>query len=318
MNLDYLKTLVVVAECRNLTEAAERLGVSQPAVTKQIKVLEERLNTRLLIRGKKNLELTEAGILLELYGRELLQLWEKAQLDLCKLSCQQAKQRLRIASMIKGPFLTWLLENFKKIYPRVPVEQVEGPLDFLTASKDILVISAERLKIPEYTGEAVYRDKLVLLTAKKHPLASLKTINFYELARQRIFTLKASYPFAMVAGKHNINCSQVITLDSLDAVLTAARTGQGVALVPKRVTLAYYQANMLLQELKVIGFQGDYQLWVNYPEREFAAAASFMAFLKNSLTQEKIAAYFASSDQGSERIQTGVQMLTREKSSSIC
>lgn len=67
INLEYYKIFIEVANELNITKASEKLGVSQPAITKQIKKLEELLNTNLFERSNKGLKLTETGK--ELYAK---------------------------------------------------------------------------------------------------------------------------------------------------------------------------------------------------------------------------------------------------------
>ena len=64
MDLRTLRYFTVVAEELNITHAAERLCMSQPPLSNQMKALEEELGTKLFIRGKRQLQLTDAGRLL--------------------------------------------------------------------------------------------------------------------------------------------------------------------------------------------------------------------------------------------------------------
>src|SRR5271157_4668063 len=61
LNLNQLKAFYFAANCASISRAAERLSVSQPAVSMQIKALERKYSVQLLIRKKKRLELTEPG-----------------------------------------------------------------------------------------------------------------------------------------------------------------------------------------------------------------------------------------------------------------
>ncbi|MBQ5756729.1 MAG: LysR family transcriptional regulator, partial [Erysipelotrichaceae bacterium] len=72
MDLRTLQYFVVVAEELNITKAAEKLHMSQPPLSAQIKKLELELNTELFIRGKRQLDLTESGELLYRRAKEIL------------------------------------------------------------------------------------------------------------------------------------------------------------------------------------------------------------------------------------------------------
>ena len=79
MDLRTLRYFTVVAEELNITHAAERLCMSQPPLSNQMKALEEELGTKLFIRGKRQLQLTDAGRLLLLRATQILDMTEKAQ-----------------------------------------------------------------------------------------------------------------------------------------------------------------------------------------------------------------------------------------------
>ena len=85
MELRTLKYFTVVAEELNITHAAERLSMSQPPLSNQIKALEEELGTKLFVRGKRRLQLTEAGRLLYRSAQRILDLAEKTRHDVMSL-----------------------------------------------------------------------------------------------------------------------------------------------------------------------------------------------------------------------------------------
>ena len=79
MDLRNLRYFVTVAEELNITRAAEKLHMSQPPLSAQMKSLEEELDTVLFVRGKRHLKLTESGQLLYRRAKEILSLAEKTQ-----------------------------------------------------------------------------------------------------------------------------------------------------------------------------------------------------------------------------------------------
>ena len=77
MDLRSLNYFTVVAEELNFTRAAQRLNMSQPPLSNQIRNLEEELGTQLFVRGGRSLQLTEAGLLLYRRAEQLLDLAER-------------------------------------------------------------------------------------------------------------------------------------------------------------------------------------------------------------------------------------------------
>ena len=90
MELRTLRYFVVVAQELNITRAAERLNMSQPPLSNQIKALEEELGAQLLIRGKRYLQLTEAGTLLYRRAVQMLDIAEKTRQEISDLQSEMS------------------------------------------------------------------------------------------------------------------------------------------------------------------------------------------------------------------------------------
>src|SRR5499433_887065 len=84
MDTRQLETFVAVVERRSFSQAAERLGVTQPAVSLQIQALEKRLGTQLLDRSGRRVEPTEAGLRLYRGAQRMLQLEDDLLTDLAE------------------------------------------------------------------------------------------------------------------------------------------------------------------------------------------------------------------------------------------
>ena len=82
MDIRSLQYFITVAEELNITKAAEKLHMSQPPLSTQIKGLETELGTQLFIRGKRRLKLTESGQLLYRRAKEILSLTDKTKSEI--------------------------------------------------------------------------------------------------------------------------------------------------------------------------------------------------------------------------------------------
>jgi DNA-binding transcriptional LysR family regulator len=175
MDLRALHYFVVVAEERNITRAAERLNMSQPPLSAQIKGLEEELGIQLFIRGKRQLTITDAGVLLLRRAKQILELAAQTQHEL--KSMEGLSGNLNI-SLVEGraPYLLarWLA-GFRLEYPQVRVHLWNGSgdevLERLNRGLADLALVAAPYNPEQLDGFFVGREPWVAILSREHPLA---------------------------------------------------------------------------------------------------------------------------------------------------
>lgn len=177
MDLRSLNYFSVVAEELNFTRASERLNMSQPPLSNQIKGLEEELGTPLFIRGGRTLQLTEAGKLLYRRAAQLLDLADRTREEVSALSMGLSGTLCLGSVAGRAPFLAaeWIA-GFREEYPLVRYEIVNGSSDdvidqIMRGMIEIGVIAApydsERLEaIP------VGDEPWCAIMSDEHPLAA--------------------------------------------------------------------------------------------------------------------------------------------------
>lgn len=130
MDFRSLQYFIAVAQELNFTRAAEKLQMSQPPLSSQIKALEEELGVQLFIRGKRRLTLTEAGTLLLQRAVQMMELSEKTRRDLSSLGNELSGTIC--LGMVEGraPYLAarWIA-GFQEEYPLVRYELWNGSSD---------------------------------------------------------------------------------------------------------------------------------------------------------------------------------------------
>ena len=188
MDLRALHYFVVVAEELNITRAAERLNMSQPPLSAQIKGLEEELGVQLFIRGKRHLTITDAGTHLYRRARQILALSEQTQQEL--MSMEGLSGDLHI-SLVEGraPFLlARYVAGFRDEFPQVTYTIRTGGSDEILDQLrhhliDIAVIAAP-FDLEQLDGIALGKQPWVAIIPRQHPLAAKEgeTIDLAELA----------------------------------------------------------------------------------------------------------------------------------------
>ncbi len=123
INLELYRIFYVVAETGNITKASERLCISQPAVTKQIKNLESQLNTPLFIRTKKGVILNECGQKIFLNVKQALTLLDEADNNIKEFAELDAGTiKIGISTTLMRKYLLKYVEAFHNKYPNIVVD----------------------------------------------------------------------------------------------------------------------------------------------------------------------------------------------------
>ena len=178
MDLRTLRYFTVVAEELNITHAAERLCMSQPPLSNQMKALEEELGVKLFIRGKRQLQLTDAGRLLLLRATQILDMTEKAQREV--MSLEGGMSGTINLGIVEGraPFLIarWIA-GFKEEFPNVKYSMWNGSsddvLDRLRQGLVDLAVIAAPYDTEHLEGITVGRGPWVAIMSRTNELAQL-------------------------------------------------------------------------------------------------------------------------------------------------
>jgi DNA-binding transcriptional LysR family regulator len=244
--LDDLEAIVTLADTLHFGRAAERLYVSQPALSKRIKRLEERIGGPVLIRGYRDVRLTEAGRLLAGRGRHLLQ-ESAAAVALSQRAARGEAGLLRIGFGIASilALVPDVLLRFRRAYPEVQLQlrDMSTP-DQVSAlrSRDIDIgfvrrpVSDDRLMT-----RPVLDERLVAALGPRSPwtarlgLRSVASEPFIIIARTRSASF---YDHALsVCAAAGFAPRIVQEAAELFTVLSLVRSGLGVSLVPRSAAL---------------------------------------------------------------------------------
>jgi DNA-binding transcriptional LysR family regulator len=245
MELRYLRYFVTVAERQNFTRAAEELHVAQPAVSQQIKSLEDELGVALLLRTKRSVKLTAAGHAFLREAKEIL-----AHAELAKQVARRAA-RGEIGSLAIGSFssavagfLSELIQDYRRMFPAVRVHLFEMTPEqqlqaFARAKIDVgftRPLSSEHDK--NFTQERIYRDRLMLALPQSHPLAKGKSVALNKFALEEFVMFKRSEAPKLVdcmtqlCAKAGFTPQIVSEPPMMQTVLLAVAAGVGISLVP--------------------------------------------------------------------------------------
>jgi DNA-binding transcriptional LysR family regulator len=180
MDFRQLNYFVAVAQELSFSRAAERLHISQPPLSQQIKLLEQDLGVQLFERTRRSVRLTHAGSVFYEQARGILEQYAAAR-ELCAWSLDGRAGRLRIGFTGSVPVFAAfprLMQAFRRRYPRIELDLLH-----LSTAEQLQALSEHRLDVgflrpsPEFRAPAsiqartLWEDELVLALAQGHPAA---------------------------------------------------------------------------------------------------------------------------------------------------
>lgn len=255
MNLHQLAVFQAVAATSSMTQAAERLGVSQPAVSKQVQELEESVGVALFDRAGRGVRLTRAGELLAGYAERIVGLRNEAERAVGELrGLERGKLVLGVSTTIGFYLLPPVLAEFHRCYPGVEVLVRIGNTEEihrqLMAGEVDVVLSEGFVEPDDLVGERFWVDRLVVIASSRHPLADRNHVSLTELATEPFILREPGSGIRAVTEKAladlGISVRVAMALGSTEAVKRVVVAGVGVAIVSHLSADCELQANTLV------------------------------------------------------------------------
>jgi DNA-binding transcriptional LysR family regulator len=200
MELRHLRYFVAVAEELNFTHAAARLRVAQPALSRQMKDLEDELQTPLFDRGRTGVQLTRAGRVFYQRARSILaQATEAANEARSAAGTMTGTLVLGYPSGLHLNYLAPVIKAFQKEHPQVQMDYVHGlPPQELKALRDGRIdIALVHLPVPLYglAHQVIRRTPFKVVLPQRHPLARRPALELGDLRSEDfVFCTRESRP----------------------------------------------------------------------------------------------------------------------------
>ncbi len=245
---DKLDTLLTVHELGSFTRAAEKLSLTQPAVSHQISQIEQELGVRIFHRRKGELKLTPEGEIAVRYARRIKALYarmlqriqdEREQLRKLTVGITHSAQSGLIAEVLakyasenSGVSITMITESINNLY------------DMLSHFELDLAFVEGRISDPAIHSTLLDTDHLVCITAPEHPLARRSRITIDELRRERlILRLPSSGTRELFrsalegVGLSIRDFNVILEVDSISAIKDLVRRNFGVSILARSACL---------------------------------------------------------------------------------
>ena len=278
MDLTSLAVFVAVAEHGGFSAAAEKLHLTQPAVSKRVAQLEAELELRLLDRLGREVVPTEAGQLLLGRARHLLAEASETRRALAALGDGVAGS-LRIATShhIGLHHLPPLLKRYAQRYPQVELEiafvdSEQAYARVLDGSAELAVTTLAAHTQPPLLAQPLWEDPLCFMVASDHPLAARKRVSLADLAAHpAVLPDPGTFTHKLIAGlfaQHGLELQVRLRTNYLETIKMLVGVGMAWSALPASLRDGQVVA------LPVAGAQLQRQLgWVRHGGRTLSRAA---------------------------------------------
>jgi DNA-binding transcriptional LysR family regulator len=292
VTLRQLRTFKTVADLNSFSLAAQRLKLSQPSVSYQVKELEETLGLPLLDRLGKRVQLTEGGTLLYGYARRMLDVLDDATVAIEEMrGIKRGNLRVGASTTVGIYLLPAALGAFKKLHPGLVISLEIGTRarvqeQVLRNELDLAVVGPAS-KHPELSIIPFISDELVVVAPAGHPLATRRGLTLKDLADQPFVMREAAsgsrWSLEKAARKAGAKLQVAMELGSNGAIKHAVESGLGLAVISRYACTLELSSGRLV-ELSVRGFpiRRDWHI-VHLRRRKLPASVStFIEFLRDT------------------------------------
>lgn len=288
ITLRQLHIFNAAAQCGSFTRASEDLHLSQPAVSMQIKEMEDAAGTALFERSRKSVILTEAGRELHRYTRRIVQLIAEASQVMDELQgLKRGSLQVSVASTV-SQYGTLAVAAFHRLYPGIEVSldvtNRQTLLHRLENNEVDIVLMGFPPADKELPAQSFMNNPLVVIAAYDHHLRHRKTLRLREVADElwilREYGSGTRLAIEKYLASKHIKLEQTLIMNNNESIKLGVAAGLGVAIV-SRHTIELELAAKRLRILPVRGLPIKRQWYVMYPKarRLSAAARAFWDFI---------------------------------------
>ncbi|BDS08926.1 LysR family transcriptional regulator [Oceaniferula spumae] len=245
MNLEHLRNFIEVAKEMNISTAARKRRLTQPALSRQMAVFENDTGWSLFERGPKSIKLTRDGEVVFRLGQEMLGQVDRIEMQM-RREIEGEEIRIAYAPSLAAEILQKAISRYSQLYPQVRVTLADCSSEEMVRGLrhdeyDLIlgVVSAEE----EFEWTTLRQDQFVLAVPLDHRLAKKRKITPSDLDQQKLLLLsRTDYPgywteVSAYFQQQGINAKVAGEFDGLSSLKLGLEAGLGMALVASRSQL---------------------------------------------------------------------------------
>lgn len=238
MTIRHFKIFVAVCETMNMTTAAEKLFISQSAVSQTISELESHYEVRVFERISRKLYLTQAGTKLLHYARHIIKMTQKAETEMRALT-ESGLIRIGASVTVGASVLPKLVSKYKKQYSQTQIQVIEDNTKIIenliiNDKLDIALVEGETTS-PDIVSKPFMDDELVLIYGANHRFSKMPIIEPSELEHEDFIIREQGSgtrkTFENIMAVNNLSWNASWVCNNVDTIKNAVAQGLGISVI---------------------------------------------------------------------------------------
>ncbi len=258
MHVENFKIFSDLVESESFSRAAKLNGITQSAVSQQLRAMEKHFNILIVDRSQKQFRLTREGQKLYESAKEILYLYDKLNSELQEMK-KVISGTIHISTVYSiglhelPPYVKAFLTKYPEVNIRVEYRRANNVYeDILTNSIDLGLVAYPQ-KHKQLEVLPFHDDVLILVVSPDHPLAKKKAVTLEEIANQKFVGFEPDIPTRkatdQIFREAGIEMEPVMEFDNVETVKRAVEINAGIAILPQ-TTVTREEAQGLLKVLK--------------------------------------------------------------------
>lgn len=238
LDIKHLRMICAIDATGNMTKAALRLNISQPALSQQLKDIESKLKADLFFRTRKKLILTPIGKRLLTTGKHVIGEIDGAELEIRKIvSGDRGELNVGARCIFCYKWLPRLLWRFQQKFPNVEIKigNAGNPARELRAKVFDFIIMAAVEADNSLACVPLFKDQVVCIMPQDHPLSSRPWVAIEDFSKYGLIShaeKRLNRFFQVILDPAGIEPKRYMTVDQLNAIIELVASGFGISVFP--------------------------------------------------------------------------------------
>ena len=297
LDLNDVALFVHVVRAGSFAAAARRLGVPSNTVSRRVQQLEGRIGARLMQRSTRRLTLTDAGQVFFARCAEQVDELEQSARDLSGGERPIGRVRVAAPADFFGFFSMGWVAEFLAAYPKVRLEFVlsDARTDLLGEGIDVALLIGKVLE-PSLIARQIGSSRATLVASPAYLAArgtpgSVASLAEHDCIAEPSSSGQTTWRLDGPAGSHDVHVTGRFHANAVGAMIDAALTGLGIALLPTAISAPHVRAGELVEVLPDHGVEGVGVYFVYLSRRQLPRAVTvFIEFAMSRLIEEGLVA----------------------------